>query len=84
MKRTLAYQTRSFWDAVLDRGIRTAGQFGVAYLIATLGQEAVSGGFNGLTINYLELLGWMLGGLVASLLTSLAFPSKLVEGQDAQ
>lgn len=81
MKRTLAYQTRSFWESVLDRCVRTGGQFGVSYLVVTLGQQATETGFNGLTLNYLELLGWVLGGVVVSLLTSLAFPGKLASQQ---
>lgn len=72
----LAYTSPIFWTNVMDRAIRTGGQFGVAFLLAVFGDSATRG-FDGAHIDFLALAGWMLAGVIMSVLTSLAFPDKV-------
>lgn len=57
--------TLVFWRAVFERGVKTAAQ---AVVLAITGDVA----FNALTADWLTLGGFAAGGLVISVLTSLA------------
>lgn len=72
-----AYISPIFWTNVFDRAVRTAAQFGLAFLLSILGESATTG-FSSADINILDLTLWMLSGLIVSVLTSLAFPKKVL------
>lgn len=71
-----AYTSPIFWTQVMDRALRTGAQFGLAFLLAVFGESAQTG-FDGALIDFLALAGWMLAGVIISVLNSLAFPKKV-------
>lgn len=70
---------RVFWEGVGDRAARTAAQFATFNLALQVGPEALESGFNGLTVDFIAMAGWALGGALLSLLTSIAVPAKVGE-----
>lgn len=71
-----AYTSPIYWTNVMDRALRTGAQFGIAFLLAVFGESATTG-FNSTEIDFLALGGWMLAGVIISVLNSLAFPKKV-------
>lgn len=75
------FMTKSFWNGVLDRGIKSGAQF----VLLVLGVGISAGGvdsetaqtINAFALDYVTLGGAFLGGVIMSLLTSLAFPGNV-------
>lgn len=60
--------TATFWKAAIERAVKSAAQVA----ILTIGADS----FNVVTMDWAEVAGFSGGGLVLSLLTSIAFGAK--------
>lgn len=62
--------TREFTVSALERALKTAAQAGVLAILGTGSMEAVQS--NAFAVNWMAVLGFVLGGFVLSYLTSVA------------
>lgn len=63
---------REFMLAALERALKTAAQAGLLAVVGTGAMNAANPQINAFSIDWLAVLGFVLGGFVLSVLTSVA------------